>query len=123
MLIRLNNRIYLKLGRRGQNLAEYAVFLAIIILAATAMQPYFKRGLQAFIKDAADDFAYQVDSGRQTTSDPNKQGQFLKSFTTTTVENTDTGEQLLDGGTERTYDDEKTDMGRSYTRSGYLVRD
>ena len=40
--------------RKGQNLAEYAVLIAIVIGAAMTMQVYLKRGLQAKQADAMD---------------------------------------------------------------------
>ena len=42
------------LNRRGQNVAEYAILIAVVIGAAMAMQTYVKRSLQGRIKDASD---------------------------------------------------------------------
>lgn len=50
MLRRLRNR-------RGQNTAEYAIVIALIIGAVIAMQTYVKRGLQGRMKDATDKVA------------------------------------------------------------------
>lgn len=50
MLLKLRNR-------RGQNTAEYAVVIALIIGAVIAMQTYVKRGLQGRMKDATDKIA------------------------------------------------------------------
>jgi len=47
MFLRLKNH-------RGQNTAEYAIVIALIIGAVIAMQIYVKRGLQAKMKDATD---------------------------------------------------------------------
>jgi Flp pilus assembly pilin Flp len=47
MLPRLSNH-------RGQNTAEYAIVIALIIGAVIAMQTYVKRGLQGRMKDATD---------------------------------------------------------------------
>jgi hypothetical protein len=44
----------LKLMRKGQSTAEYAIVIGLVIAAAVAMQVYVKRSLQAKIKDAAD---------------------------------------------------------------------
>lgn len=43
-----------KLNRRGQNTAEYAILIGVIVAAAIAMQIYVRRGMQARIKDAVD---------------------------------------------------------------------
>ena len=47
MLLRLRSN-------KGQNTAEYAIVIALIIGAAIAMQTYVKRGLQGRTKDATD---------------------------------------------------------------------
>ena len=44
----------MRLNRRGQNVAEYAILIALVIGAAMAMQTYVKRGLQGRIKGATD---------------------------------------------------------------------
>lgn len=44
----------LKLMRKGQSTAEYAIVIGLVIAAAVAMQVYVKRSLQGKIKDAAD---------------------------------------------------------------------
>jgi len=44
----------LKLKRKGQSTAEYAIVIGLVIAAAVAMQVYVKRSLQAKVKDAAD---------------------------------------------------------------------
>ncbi|MBI3991049.1 MAG: hypothetical protein HY350_02760 [Candidatus Omnitrophica bacterium] len=41
-------------NRRGQNIAEYSIVIAIVIAAAVAMQTYVKRGLQGRVRDAVD---------------------------------------------------------------------
>ncbi len=41
-------------NHRGQNTAEYAIVIALIIGAVIAMQIYVKRGLQGRMKDATD---------------------------------------------------------------------
>ena len=44
----------LRLNRKGQNTAEYAILVAVVIGAIVAMQIYVKRGLQAKVKHVAD---------------------------------------------------------------------
>lgn len=41
-------------AKRGQNTAEYAILIGVIVAAAIAMQIYIRRGMQARIKDAVD---------------------------------------------------------------------
>jgi len=42
------------LNKKGQNIAEYVILVAIIIGAAAAMQVYLKRGIQGRMADAVD---------------------------------------------------------------------
>jgi hypothetical protein len=42
------------LNRKGQNIAEYSILIALVIAAAVAMQTYVKRGLQGRVRDAVD---------------------------------------------------------------------
>ncbi len=44
----------LRLRRRGQSTAEYAIVIGLVIGAAVAMQIYVKRGIQGKMKDAVD---------------------------------------------------------------------
>jgi len=47
--------MFIKLNRkRGQNTAEYAIIIGLVIGAAIAMQAYFKRGWQSSVKFAVD---------------------------------------------------------------------
>ncbi|PIQ88941.1 MAG: hypothetical protein COV72_05720 [Candidatus Omnitrophica bacterium CG11_big_fil_rev_8_21_14_0_20_42_13] len=41
-------------NRKGQNAAEYAIVIGLVIAAAIAMQTYVKRGINAKIKDGTD---------------------------------------------------------------------
>jgi len=42
----------LRITKKGQSTAEYAIVIGLVIAAAVAMQVYVKRGLQGKIKDA-----------------------------------------------------------------------
>ena len=42
------------LNRKGQNIAEYSILIALVIAAAVAMQTYVKRGIQGRVADATD---------------------------------------------------------------------
>ncbi len=50
------------LRKKGQNIAEYVILVALIIAAAAAMQVYLRRGLQGRMADAVD-FAPTVSLG------------------------------------------------------------
>lgn len=41
-------------NKKGQNTAEYAIVIGLVVAAAIAMQTYIKRGMQAKIKDGTD---------------------------------------------------------------------
>jgi uncharacterized protein (UPF0333 family) len=41
-------------SKKGQNTAEYAILIGVIVAAAIAMQIYVRRGMQARVKDAVD---------------------------------------------------------------------
>ncbi len=43
-----------KLNKKGQNTAEYAVLIALVVAAGIAMQTYVKRGMQAGTKFAVE---------------------------------------------------------------------
>src|SRR4030042_465651 len=42
------------LKRKGQNIAEYSILIALVIAAAVAMQVYIKRGIQGRVANAVD---------------------------------------------------------------------
>lgn len=48
------------LNKKGQNTAEYAILIALIIGAAVAMQTYIKRGIQGRVHDEVMDMAAQT---------------------------------------------------------------
>jgi len=50
-------------GKKGQNTAEYAIIIALVIAAAIAMQTYVKRGVQGRVHDASDRFYDNITTG------------------------------------------------------------
>jgi hypothetical protein len=44
----------LRLTRKGQGTAEYAIVIGLVIAAAVAMQVYVKRGIQGKVRDLSD---------------------------------------------------------------------
>ncbi|MDD4294770.1 MAG: hypothetical protein PHP69_04595 [Candidatus Omnitrophica bacterium] len=64
--------------KKAQSTAEYAILFALVITAAMGIQTYVKRGLQARVYDAVNDFVsttggttaqYEPSSGTKTTTD------------------------------------------------------
>lgn len=79
------------LNKRGQNTAEYAILIGVIVAAAIAMQVYVRRGMQARVKDGVDHSMnmdsggvfntsqyepYYMDSNTQTTQDSEQRDEF-----------------------------------------------
>lgn len=48
------------LRKKGQNTAEYAILIGLVIAAVIAMQTYAKRGLQGRVYDASDSFYEEI---------------------------------------------------------------
>lgn len=48
------------LNKKGQNTAEYAILIALIIAAAIGMQTYVKRGLQSRLHDESKNFVNEL---------------------------------------------------------------
>ncbi len=46
--------MFIYLNKKGQNTAEYAILIALVVAAVVAMQTYVKRSMQAGIKFAVD---------------------------------------------------------------------
>jgi len=44
----------IKMNKKGQNTAEYAILIGLVIAGAFAMQTYVKRGVQGRVHDASD---------------------------------------------------------------------
>ena len=53
------------LNKKGQNTAEYAILIALVIAAAVGMQTYVKRGWQGRMKDTSDDFVKGVQNASE----------------------------------------------------------
>ena len=73
-------------NQKGQNTAEYAIVIALVVAAAVAMQTYVKRGLQGRVKDEVGDMATRTpELGNTSQYEPN----YLSSdFTTNTADDT-----------------------------------
>jgi len=94
-------------NNKGQNTAEYAILIALVVGAAIAMQTYVKRGLQGGIK-------YGVDSLQKTGGRPQYEPYYLvSSYNTTQGNYTNTEETKSGGAVDRNFGT------KTVTRSGY----
>ena len=89
-------------SKKGQNTAEYAILIGVIVAAAIAMQIYVRRGMQAKVKEAVD-FTATADtmSGVAETANLFSQKQYEPYYLATNYTTTQTGsvsEQMLSGG-------------------------
>ncbi len=96
-------------NRKGQNTAEYAVLIAVVVGAIVAMQIYVKRGLQAKVKHVADrvgDGLLQAGTGITTVT-----GQYEPYYNKAgykVVQDQQVREQFKEGGTVRRDSDNET---------------
>jgi len=95
----------LRLLRKGQSTAEYAIVIGLVIAAAVGMQLYVKRGIQAKVKDAVD---YDGSGGKYGMGQTN---QYEPNYAATTNmqqtrEAKETAETLKGGGVVRTIEGE-----------------
>jgi gas vesicle protein len=82
-------------NRRGQNTAEYAILIGVIVAAAIAMQIYVRRGMQARIKDAVD--YSQTNPGTDVFNTSQYEPYYMDSDFATTSDSTST-ESMARGG-------------------------
>ena len=87
-------------SRKGQNTAEYAILIGVIVAAAIAMQIYIRRGMQARIKDAVDfTKTADVDAGNAVFNHSVSQYEpYYMNTNFTTVQSGASSEELQTGG-------------------------
>ncbi len=99
------------LNRRGQNTAEYAILIALVIAVAVAMQTYVKRSVQGGVK-------YTVDKLKKDTGQ--YEPYYLESeYQTTQKAFQDTEETKLGGEVVRTFAGEGGSGEKTTSRAGY----
>ncbi len=54
-------------NKKGQNTAEYAILISLVVASIVAMQTYAQRALQARVKDASDHLTSTSIGGSNTT--------------------------------------------------------
>lgn len=85
-------------NKAGQNTAEYAILIALIVGVAIAMQTYIKRGLQGRVKDAVDKMATDTSTlGTTTQYEP----YYLESVFDSTRDAKQTAKELEGGAVSR----------------------
>ena len=87
-------------SRKGQNTAEYAILIGVIVAAAIAMQIYIRRGMQARIKDAVD-FTKTADSdvgGNVFDHNVSQYEPYYMNTNFTTVQSGGSSEEMQTGG-------------------------
>lgn len=109
-------------SRRGQNTAEYAILIGVIVAAAIAMQIYIRRGMQARIKDAVD-FTRTADDDAGNGFFSN-QSQYEPYYYQSNFETSQTGSQstalLIGGGLERTSVSDTTQRTGNQVYGNYM---
>ena len=71
----------------GQNTAEYAILIGVIVAAVIAMQLYVRRGMQARIKDAVD-YSMNVDGDTSIFTSSQYEPYYMDSSMQTTQDRT-----------------------------------
>ena len=109
---------------KGQNTAEYAILIGVIIAAAIAMQVYVRRGMQARVKDAVDfTTTADVDSGDTFFNDSVSQYEpyYMNSELTTTQDGSSSSATLIGGGTDRATETESIQRNGTQQYTDYSV--
>lgn len=111
-------------SKRGQNTAEYAILIGVIVAAAIAMQIYIRRGMQARIKDAVD-FTKTADDdsgGHLFASNQSQYEPYYMDTQFTTTQRGQTSEALqTGGGIIRDSISEATERAGNQTYANYML--
>ena len=96
----------LKFNKKGQNTAEYAILIGLVVAAAIAMQTYVKRAMQGGVKFAVDKLE---STDENITTHSQYEPYYLESsYDVTQQAYTETEETRADGWVERAIEGEKT---------------
>ncbi len=93
----------LRILRKGQSTAEYAIVIGLVIAAAVAMQVYVKRSLQAKVKDAVD----YNDASATMLSTGQYEPYYLTSELTNTRKESTTATTAVGGGVVRAINEDE----------------
>jgi uncharacterized protein (UPF0333 family) len=111
-------------SRKGQNTAEYAILIGVIVAAAIAMQIYIRRGMQARTKDAVDfTMTADVDSGNALFNRSLSQYEpYYMQTNFTTTQTGQTSEELqIGGGVVKDSISDATQRTGNQTYSNYMA--
>ena len=108
-------------SRRGQNTAEYAILIGVIVAAAIAMQIYIRRGMQARVKDAVDFTKTADEDAGNALFVSNQYEPYYLQTNFQTTQTGETQEQLqVGGGIDRTSISEATQRTGNQVYGNYL---
>lgn len=108
-------------NRKGQNTAEYAILIGVIVAAAIAMQIYIRRGMQARIKDAVDyTSTADDDAGMNVFSSTQYEPYYMSTDFTTTQTGATTEAMQVGGGMTRTITGQTTERTGNQIYTNYM---
>jgi gas vesicle protein len=84
--------------KRGQNTAEYAILIGVIVAAAIAMQIYVRRGMQARIRDAVDYSKNLQDESGTNVFNTSQYEPYYMDSDLTTASDSESSESMAAGG-------------------------
>ena len=97
---------------KAQTLLEYVILAGMVAAIAVAMGPYFKRGVQAVVKIAADQLA------NQQNSDQNPASYLVNAFTNRTDEAEKMAHEVTNISKRYTFNEKSTESTDSSTFLG-----
>ncbi len=115
-------------NKKGQNTAEYAILIALVIAAAIGIQTYVKRGLQGRLKTEADGIVGSIkdnwdDTAFNTitvTASPQYEPEnFTRKSTSNVQEDSESFVSEVGGATTRGFDRRSTPTNEDYQKQGY----
>jgi uncharacterized protein (UPF0333 family) len=106
-------------NKKGQNVVEYSILIALVVGAAIAMQTYVKRGLQGRVKDVVDYTGNNTTTGETATFTGGQYEPYYAVAQSTISSNRNVTESVLaNGQMSRTGVDEGTiKEAQSYERT------
>jgi len=95
----------LKLNKKGQNTAEYAILIGLVVAVVIAMQTYVKRGVQGRMHDATNKYYNDIRSADWSQINPAQITDAFNQYEPTELESLTT-QQRLAGSQEKTHIDQ-----------------
>lgn len=94
-------------NRGALNVTEYAILVALVIAALTAMKVYVARGVQAKIRDGVDGSLSEITGGQIRQYEP----YYIQSSLDSSTHNRDTESELAGSAWDRGFSDTSTQSG------------